>query len=90
MSDTRAAGTAALIKHLSAGDTGLLEIRDGKKKWRLHLDGGAIVSTKSNLRSEQSQAIREARPDLSDAAVLRSVVIRQLRSICRVSAPVIQ
>ena len=90
MSDTRAAGTAAMMKHLASGDTGLLEIRDGKKKWRFHLDGGAIVATKSNLRSEQSQTIRDSRPDLSDGAVLRSVVIRQVRSICRVDSPVVQ
>ena len=90
MSDTRAVGTAAMIKHLASGDTGLLEIRDGKKKWRFHLDGGAIVATKSNLRSEQSETIRDSRPDLSDGAVIRSVVIRQVRSICRVDSPVVQ
>jgi curved DNA-binding protein CbpA len=90
MSDTRAVGTAALLQHLGTGETGLLEIRDGKKKWRFHLDSGAIVASKSNLRSEQPAAVREARSDLSDGAVLRSVVIRQVRSVCRLDAPVVQ
>jgi curved DNA-binding protein CbpA len=90
MSDTRAVGTAALLQHLGAGETGLLEIRDGKKKWRFHLVSGAIVGAKSNLRSEQPAAVREARADLSDAAVLRSAVIRQVRSVCRLDAPVVQ
>jgi curved DNA-binding protein CbpA len=90
MSDTRAVGTAALLQHLEALDTGLLEIRDGKKKWRFHLASGAIVGAKSNLRSEQPDAVRESRADLSDAAVLRSAVIRQVRSVCRLDAPVVQ
>ena len=90
MSDTRAVGAAALIEHLGSGETGLLEIRDGKKKWRFHLDSGAIVGTKSNLKSEQPAAVRESRADLSDAAVLRSVVIRQVRSVCRIESPVVQ
>lgn len=69
----------ALVHHLAAGDTGLLDVRGGKRRWRIWLDAGELVSTRSNIKSEQAAAIRAKKPGMSDAAVDKNVVMRQLR-----------
>lgn len=69
----------ALVHHLAAGDTGLLDVRGGKRRWRIWLDGGEIVSTRSNIKSEQPAAVLAKKPGMSDSAVAKNVVMRQLR-----------
>ncbi len=69
----------ALVHHLRAGDQGMLDVRGGKRRWRIWVDGGAILATRSNLKSEQPEAVLAKKPGMSASAVARNVVMLQLR-----------
>ncbi len=51
--------------------TGLLEVGNGRKKWQFWLDGGGLTFSKSNLRSEQIKAVREAAPDADKSQLIQ-------------------
>lgn len=69
--------------------TGTLEVRDGRKRWRFGFVDGELVSTRSNLKSEQPDAVRARmdEPDPSPSAVTRVQAICSLRHALRVSNP---
>ncbi len=70
----------ALLALARAGETVALDVRSGKKRWIFYLDDGALVSTRSNLKREQADAIREAAEDeLSDEAVARQAAALRLQ-----------
>ena len=45
--------------------THIIECVDGKKKWLFYFVDGQLALTKSNLKHEQTEAIRESDPDAS-------------------------
>lgn len=45
--------------------THIIECVDGKKKWLFYFVDGQLALTKSNLKHEQTEAIRESHPDAS-------------------------
>ena len=69
----------ALLHHMAAGDTGMVDIRGGKRRWRIWLAGGEIVATRSNIKGEQAAAVLEKKPGMRPGAVQKNVVMLQLR-----------
>jgi len=65
----------AVIQHVHDRSSGGLEATDGRRRWQFFLDGGDLVCTRSNVKSEQDavlQALHEDEDAMADAqAVLR-------------------
>ena len=76
-SGTVAEALQALAKE---GGRVALDVRSGKKRWIFYLDGGALVGTVSNLKSEQGEAMREAAggAELDDDALSQVCAVRRL------------
>jgi hypothetical protein len=68
-----------LVRQIAARATGQVEGREDKKKWVFYLRGGELVGSKSNLKSEQPEAVLAQKADLSPAAVTKNVVLRRLK-----------
>ena len=47
-----------LVGLVVEGATGLLEVRSGRKRWQFYLEEGGLTCTRSNLKSEQEEALR--------------------------------
>lgn len=46
----------------SGGATGRLDLTDEGRRWAFHLDGGEVIYTRSNLKSETLERLRERLP----------------------------
>ncbi len=68
---------AAALAHRS---TGRVEAREGKRKWVFAFVDGQLVSTRSNLKSEQPDAIRAKKPSMSEAAVQRNCALVRMKN----------
>ena len=68
------------------GSAGGVVGRSGKKKWVFVFVDGALVETRSNLKSEHPDTIRAKKPDMSDAAVTRNCAMARLRNAIRAEA----
>ena len=69
----------ALLQAMSGGLTGAVEARLDKKRWVFSFEAGALVASRSNLKSEQPEAILAQRPDMSAEAVAKNVLLRRLK-----------
>ena len=59
----------------------IIECKSGKKKWLFYFVNGALVLTKSNLKGEQTEALKESHPDVSSAGLpLLQAQIRVLKA----------
>ena len=59
----------------------IIECKSGKKKWLFYFVNGSLVLTKSNLKGEQTAALKEAHPDVSSADLpLLQAQIRVLKA----------
>ena len=70
----------ALAAAIGRGDSGAFEARDQKKRWVVWLEGGQLVGHTSNLKGETLDALKESRPELSDAGLRSLQAIRRLRA----------
>lgn len=59
------------LSMISESQTGVLEVLSGKKKWLFYFVGGELAQTKSNLKPEQSSALKEKFPDLDTQELLQ-------------------
>ena len=59
-----------ILSMISESQTGVLEVLSGKKKWLFYFLNGELAQTKSNLKPEQSSALKEQFPDLKNQEVL--------------------
>ena len=46
------------------GSSHIIECKSGKKKWLFYFVNGQLALTKSNLKTEQTDAVKEANPDV--------------------------
>lgn len=76
-----------ITRLVSDGATGCLDVSDGPKRWLLFFAEGALIFSRSNLKTEQIESIREKHPDASPSEQLRLQTVRRLRNILRVEAP---
>jgi curved DNA-binding protein CbpA len=59
----------------------IIECKSGKKKWLFYFVNGALALTKSNLKGEQNEALKESHPDVSSASLpLLQAQIRVLKA----------
>lgn len=49
--------------------THIIECVQGKKKWLFYFVDGQLALTKSNLKQEQTDAVKESHPDISTAEI---------------------
>lgn len=69
----------ALLHAMANRLTGAVEARQDKKRWVFSFEDGALVGSKSNLKSEQPEAILAQRPDMGAEAVAKNVLLRRLK-----------
>lgn len=81
-----AAVDVALLAALVNGSTGAVVARSGKKKWVFVFDGGTLVESRSNLKSEHADTVRAKKPSMSDTAVLRNCAMLRMRNATKVGA----
>jgi len=70
---------SALLDAITSKLTGAVEGRQDKKKWTFLFDRGALVGSKSNLKSEQPDAVLAQKPDMAADAVAKNVLLRRLK-----------
>jgi len=58
--------------------TGALDAREGKKRWVFYFQDGRLALTKSNIRSEQGAALKEANPEKSAAELIHLQSVMRL------------
>lgn len=72
-----------IVQRIAQGWSGAIDQQDGKKRWVFYFVDGRLIYTRSNLKTEHEDSIREGRPNLSDDAVARLQAIRRIRNACR-------
>ena len=75
-----------LLSALAAPEAATVEVTEGKKRWVFTFEGGALVATRSNLKSEQADAVAEANPTLAGEALAEAIAARRLRSALKSEA----
>ncbi len=65
---------------IADGFCGALDMRDEKRRWIFYFDGGELVGTKSNLKSDQLETLRAQKPDLDDQKLNLLVAIRRIKN----------
>ncbi|MCK6503790.1 DnaJ domain-containing protein [Myxococcota bacterium] len=75
-----------LARLVAGGATGALEVKSDEKRWLFFFSGGALVFTRSNLKSEQTESIRQKVGDLPNNELIRLQAERRIRNVCRLAA----
>lgn len=68
----------AIVARLVARATGTLESWADKKRWGFQFRDGALVSTRSNLKSEQEDALRRTLSTATVSEILHAQTVRRL------------
>ena len=76
-----------LVAAMAHGASGRVEARDGKKRWQFFFADGALVETRSNLKSEHPDTIRAKKPGMSDAGVLKNCALLRMRNAMKAGRP---
>ena len=76
----------ALVELVRAQASGVLEVAEDPKRWQFFLDGGALVGTRSNLKSETEEQLRKELQSVSEAELLQEQAGRRLANACRANA----
>lgn len=77
----------ALARAISNDSTGAVEVRVDRKRWLFFFASGALVFTRSNLKSEQADAVRSRQGDLPPNEITRFQAVRRMRNALRAEAP---
>ena len=83
MSEAGGRPESALISLVASGASGAFEVKDGRKRWIFYLNGGALVFTRSNLKSESAEAIRDELVSPTRAGIIHAQAVRRLRNAFR-------
>ncbi len=70
----------ALAAHVAARETVVVDAREGKKRWLLYFEEGALVGSKSNLKSEGLERLAEQKPDMAEDKLVVLQAVRRLRN----------
>lgn len=74
---------AIVARLVARGATGCLEVNEDQKRWLLFFSSGALVFSRSNLKTEQVEAIREKAPDATQSELFRLQATRRLRNVLK-------
>ena len=72
----------ALVRAARSLLAGVVDVRAGKKRWLFYLEAGRLIRTRSNLKSEQAEAIQSLDPAkvLSPSEVAHEQAVRRVRN----------
>ncbi len=72
----------ALVRGARSLLAGVVDVRAGKKRWLFYLEGGRLIRTRSNLKSEQAEAIQSLDPAtvLSPSEVAHQQAVRRVQN----------
>lgn len=64
----------AYVQMIQNGQTGSLEVKNGKRQWNFFFTDGQLVETRSNIQGEQGAALQERYQDASKEDLLKKQV----------------
>ena len=62
----------AYVNMIRSGQTGSLNVKNGKRQWMFFFTKGQLVETRSNIQGEQGAALQEHFQDSSKADLLKN------------------
>ena len=68
-----------VLDFIGTKEEGVLDVRQGKKRWMFFFSDGALVQTKSNIPSEQGGALKQEFPGAKTAELLYTQALRRLQ-----------
>ena len=68
-----------VLDFIGTQEEGVLDVRQGKKRWMFFFADGAIVQTKSNIPSEQGGALKQELPGSKTSELLYIQTLRRKR-----------
>jgi curved DNA-binding protein CbpA len=69
-----------LVAQVGSSATAVVDAQAGKKRWLFYFEGGALVGSRSNLKSEGLDALRAAKPDMDDERLVLLQAVRRVRN----------
>jgi len=69
-----------LAAQVGGSGTRVVDATAGKKRWLFYFEDGALVGSRSNLKSEGIEALREAKPDMTEDRLLVLQAVRRVRN----------
>ncbi|MEC7948438.1 MAG: J domain-containing protein [Myxococcota bacterium] len=72
-----------LAAQVGSAATSVVDAQLGKKRWLFYFEDGALVGSRSNLKSEGIDALRESKPDMDPDRLLLLQVVRRVRNALR-------
>lgn len=72
-----------LIDLINSRATGVLEVHEEKKRWQFFFDAGELCATRSNLKSEQDEAVARELGDVSEDVLHQVLAGRRLTHAMR-------
>jgi curved DNA-binding protein CbpA len=68
-----------VLDFIGSKEEGVLDVRQGKKRWMFFFFDGELVQTKSNIPSEQGGALKSEFPDAKTSELLYTQTLRRLQ-----------
>jgi tetratricopeptide (TPR) repeat protein len=69
-----------LVAQVGKAATSVVDAQAGKKRWLFYFEDGALVGSRSNLKSEGLDALREAKPDMDEDRLVMLQAVRRVRN----------
>ena len=80
MSDAEGRPEEALVSLIARKSSGAFEVKNGRKRWIFYINGGKVVFTRSNLKSEGVEAIRAELARPTRAGIIQAQATRRVRN----------
>ena len=68
-----------VIEYMLEKKQGCIQVLEGKKQWLFYFDGGELVLTKSNIKSEQGKALKAQFPEASRDELLERQALTRIQ-----------
>ena len=69
-----------LVAQVGSAATSVVDAQVGKKRWLFYFEEGALVGSRSNLKSEGLDALRAAKPDMDEERLVLLQAVRRVRN----------
>lgn len=69
-----------LAAQVGSDATAVVDAQAGKKRWLFYFEGGALVGSRSNLKSEGLDVLRDAKPDMDEDRLALLQAVRRVRN----------
>ena len=81
---------AQLLARFGDDEQGALEVKSSKKRWVFFFADGALVRTRSNLKSEQTDELKDRYPDADADELAHRQAARRMWNACRAKEPAVR